>query len=74
VYCAGPRVIATANDGAWPPADDAAAAAAAKTFSAKAAGYGTFILLLYFSFAGVFFMCFMPLKNDSLLYGSKKTD
>ena len=46
----------------------------AKQFSAKAAGYGAFILLLYFSLAALYCMCFMPFKQDTLLFGAKKTD
>ncbi|GFR52728.1 hypothetical protein Agub_g15282 [Astrephomene gubernaculifera] len=46
--------------------------AAAKLFSAKAAGYGSFVLLLYFSAAAIWCMCNMPFKRDTLLYGSKK--
>lgn len=55
----------------YPPADEAAAA---KIFSAKAAGYGGFILLLYFMLGGIYCLCNMPFKKDSLLYGSKKTE
>ncbi|KAG2450712.1 hypothetical protein HYH02_004550 [Chlamydomonas schloesseri] len=48
--------------------------AESKNFSAKAAGYGAFILLLYFLLAGVWCMCNMPFKQDTLLYGSTKKD
>ncbi|KXZ48950.1 hypothetical protein GPECTOR_24g240 [Gonium pectorale] len=53
----------------YPPTDEKAAA---KLFSTKAAGYGTFVLLVYFSLAAVYCMCYMPFKQDTLLYGSKK--
>lgn len=46
----------------------------AKVFSAKAAGYGAFILLVYFSFAAVYCLCYMPFKQDTLLYGGKKQE
>uniref|UniRef100_A0A7S0UR82 DUF7794 domain-containing protein n=1 Tax=Polytomella parva TaxID=51329 RepID=A0A7S0UR82_9CHLO len=49
-------------------------AAEAKMFTTKAAGYGSFILLLYFGLAGVYCMCYMPLKKDTLLYASGKKD
>jgi hypothetical protein len=35
----------------------------AQIFSAKAAGYGGFILLLYFLLAGIYCMCYMPIKK-----------
>ncbi|EFJ43045.1 hypothetical protein VOLCADRAFT_106980 [Volvox carteri f. nagariensis] len=44
----------------------------AQLFSVKAAGYGSFILLLYFTLASIWCMCNMPFKRDTLLYGSKK--
>jgi hypothetical protein len=53
----------------YPPDDEDTAA---RQFSVKAAGYGSFILLLYFSLAAVWCMCNMPFKRDTLLYGSKK--
>jgi Na+-translocating ferredoxin:NAD+ oxidoreductase RnfD subunit len=37
----------------------------AQIFSAKAAGYGGFILLLYFLLAGIYCMCYMPIKKVS---------
>jgi hypothetical protein len=56
---------------AWPPADELSAA---KLFSTKAAGYGSLLLLTYFSLAAAYCLCFMPFKRDTLLYGSKKTE
>lgn len=44
----------------------------ARLFSVKAAGYGSFILLVYFTLAAIWCMCNMPFKQDTLLYGSKK--
>ncbi|MEW5300210.1 MAG: hypothetical protein WDW36_003156 [Sanguina aurantia] len=44
----------------------------ARRFSTKAAGYGAFLILLYFSMAAIYCMCFMPIKKDSLLYGTTK--
>jgi hypothetical protein len=46
----------------------------ARRFSVKATSYGTFILLLYFSLAAVYCMCYMPFKQDSLLYVKTKSD
>ncbi|KAG2438097.1 hypothetical protein HXX76_005706 [Chlamydomonas incerta] len=48
--------------------------AQSKQFASKAAAYGAFILLLYFLLAGVWCMCNMPFKQDTLLYGSTKKD
>lgn len=55
----------------WPPVDQKAAS---KSFASKAAGYGSFILILYFSLAAVWCMCFMPIKHDTLLFGAAKKD
>ncbi|MEW5311322.1 MAG: hypothetical protein WDW38_003049 [Sanguina aurantia] len=44
----------------------------ARRFSTKAAGYGAFLILLYFSMAAIYCMCFMPIKKDSLLFGTTK--
>ena len=41
-------------------------------FTAKACGYGGFILTLYFALAAVWCMCFMPMKEDTMLFGAKK--
>ncbi|KAG2491316.1 hypothetical protein HYH03_010322 [Edaphochlamys debaryana] len=57
------------QEAVFPPVDQVAAS---KQFSAKAAGYAAFVLLLYFSLAAVWCMCNMPFKQDTLLYGSKK--
>lgn len=46
---------------AWPGTPEQEALAA-KMFSAKAAGYGSFILLLYFSLAAIWCMCYMPVS------------
>eukprot|EP00197_Chlamydomonas_leiostraca_P007208 CAMPEP_0202865466 /NCGR_PEP_ID=MMETSP1391-20130828/6069_1 /ASSEMBLY_ACC=CAM_ASM_000867 /TAXON_ID=1034604 /ORGANISM="Chlamydomonas leiostraca, Strain SAG 11-49" /LENGTH=350 /DNA_ID=CAMNT_0049545313 /DNA_START=21 /DNA_END=1073 /DNA_ORIENTATION=+ len=62
------RMLAAAS---FPGADEEAQA---RLFSAKAAGYGAFILLLYFLLAGTYCLCNMPFKRDTLLYGSKKQE
>lgn len=46
----------------------------AKKFSRNAAAYAAFIIVLYFSMAAVWCMCYMPFKHDTLLYGSKKAE
>ncbi|GLI68550.1 hypothetical protein VaNZ11_013012 [Volvox africanus] len=56
----------------FPNPDLAAQTQDAKLFSVKAAGYGSFVLLLYFTLAAIWCMCNMPFKKDTLLYGSKK--
>lgn len=63
------RRLAGGDAETWLPADQAAAS---KQFTSKAAAYGAFILLLYFSLAGVWCMCNMPFKQDSMLFGAKK--
>jgi len=64
-------LAAEGSSSTWPPADEAEQA---KKFSTKAAAYGSFIFLLYFSLAAVWCMCFMPMKKDTMLFGAKKTD
>ena len=68
---AGVSVTSTAKSSTtvFPPEDQKAAS---KSFSTKAAGYGAFILILYFSLAAIWCMCFMPIKHDTLLFGAKK--
>lgn len=56
----------------WYPGKDEPTAA--RIFSAKAAGYGAFLALLYFSVAGVWCMCNMRMKQDTLLYPRQKAD
>lgn len=46
----------------------------ARMFSNKAMAYGSFMLLLYFTFAGIYCMCTMKFKKDTLLYASGKAD
>lgn len=48
--------------------------ASGKGFATKAAGYGTGLLLLYFTFASIYCMCTMKFKQDTLLYGRSKAD
>ncbi|GAX78820.1 hypothetical protein CEUSTIGMA_g6257.t1 [Chlamydomonas eustigma] len=59
------------NNPVYPPTNQTAAA---QIFTAKACGYGAFILLLYFGIAAIWCMCFMPLKQDTMLFGAKKQD
>lgn len=46
----------------------------AKLFSTHTAAFGIFVLVLYFTFAGIYCMCTMQFKQDSLLYSRSKTD
>jgi len=55
----------------YPGVDEATAA---KIFSAKAAGYGAFVAALYFALAGVWCMCNMKMKTDTLLYPRQKAE
>jgi len=61
----------TTNSSVYPPMNQTAAA---QIFTAKACGYGAFILLLYFGIAAIWCMCFMPMKQDTMLFGAKKQD
>ncbi|KAG1668591.1 hypothetical protein FOA52_007326 [Chlamydomonas sp. UWO 241] len=55
----------------WPPTDQVAAS---KKFASKAAAYGGFLVVLYFSIAAVWCMVYMPFKQDTLLFGAKKQE
>ncbi len=56
---------------AWPGPDEAMMA---KVFTAKACGYGGFLLLLYFSLGAIWCMCNQPMERDTLLFGAGKKD
>ncbi|KAJ9514116.1 hypothetical protein QJQ45_002208 [Haematococcus lacustris] len=64
-------VLISTNTAAWLAGDELLMS---KTFAAKAAGYGAFIIVLYFLLAGVYCLTFMPFKRDTLLFGSQKQD
>ena len=49
-------------------------AGSSSQFSTKAMAYGSFMILLYFALAGVYCMCTMKFKRDSLLYSSGKAE
>eukprot|EP00200_Dunaliella_tertiolecta_P003605 CAMPEP_0202349112 /NCGR_PEP_ID=MMETSP1126-20121109/6743_1 /ASSEMBLY_ACC=CAM_ASM_000457 /TAXON_ID=3047 /ORGANISM="Dunaliella tertiolecta, Strain CCMP1320" /LENGTH=378 /DNA_ID=CAMNT_0048940875 /DNA_START=86 /DNA_END=1222 /DNA_ORIENTATION=+ len=57
--------------GPWYKNDEAAQS---QLFAAKAAGYGSFILVLYFLLGATLCLCNMRSKKDTLLYGNKKSD
>lgn len=56
---------------AFPPVDQAAAK---RVWTAKVAGLGGFLIILYFLLAGIWCLCFMPIKHDTLLFGAKKNE
>ncbi|KAL6746170.1 hypothetical protein V8C86DRAFT_1562677 [Haematococcus lacustris] len=64
-------VLISTNTAAWLAGDELLMS---KTFAAKAAGYGAFIIVLYFLLAGVYCLTFMPFKRDTLLFGSQKQE
>lgn len=64
------RQLQSDNSSSIPPDDTASM----QQFTVKAAGYGAFIILLYFTIAAVYCMCTMKFKQDSLLYSRTKTD
>lgn len=68
---AGVAVTANSASAPFPPLDQNLAS---KTFTTKAAGFGAFIIILYFSLAAVWCMCYMPIKHDTLLFGAKKNN
>lgn len=45
-----------------------------KKYAEKATAYGVTLLLIWFTFAGVYCMVSMPFKQDTLLYGRTKSD
>jgi hypothetical protein len=45
-----------------------------KRYAEKATAYGVTLLLIWFTFAGVYCMVSMHFKQDTLLYGRTKTD
>lgn len=45
-----------------------------KKYAEKATAYGVTLLLIWFTFAGVYCMVSMRFKQDTLLYGRTKTD
>jgi hypothetical protein len=45
-----------------------------KRYAEKATAYGVTLLLIWFTFAGVYCMVAMHFKQDTLLYGRTKTD
>lgn len=46
----------------------------AQKFSTRAAAFGSFVIILYFSLAALYCMCNMPFKQDTLLYTRAKVD
>lgn len=49
-------------------------AALGKKFANKATAYAVTLILIWFTFAGVYCMVSMHFKQDTLLYGRSKTD
>lgn len=45
-----------------------------KKYAEKATAYGVTLLLIWFTFAGVYCMVSMRFKQDTLLYGRTKYD
>jgi hypothetical protein len=63
---------AVEGDGLSLLADDEGASS--KRYAEKATAYGVTLILIWFTFAGVYCMVAMPFKQDTLLYGRTKTD
>ena len=49
-------------------------AGSSKRYAEKATAYGVTLLLIWFTFAGIYCMVSMRFKQDTLLYGRTKTD
>jgi hypothetical protein len=48
--------------------------ASSKRYAEKATAYGVTLLLIWFTFAGIYCMVSMHFKQDTLLYGRSKSD
>lgn len=70
--CCLAAVLPAGNGNAQPLRDDEAGSS--KQYAQKATAYGVTLLLIWFTFAGVYCMVAMHFKQDTLLYGRTKTD